>query len=92
VKRSGNNAMLAFANFVVAIDESSCSGCGDCIDRCQMDALSLENEVISVNENICFGCGNCIVACPTESLSMVRRDNVKPPETKDKLHTLGLGG
>jgi len=92
VKRSGSNAMLAFANFVLAIDESSCSGCGDCIDRCQVDALSLENEVISVNENMCFGCGNCIAACPTESLSMVRRDTVKPPESKDRLHTLGLGG
>jgi NAD-dependent dihydropyrimidine dehydrogenase PreA subunit len=91
VKRTNSTAMLAHANFVVAIDADRCSGCGDCIERCQMEALSLVNEVISVNENMCLGCGNCVSACPTESLSMVRRANVKPPEAKDTLHRLGMG-
>ena len=86
-----SNAMVTQANFVVAIDRESCSGCGDCIDRCQMEALSLVDEIISVNEDMCLGCGNCVPACPTESLSMVRRANVEPPEAKDTLHTLGMG-
>ena len=91
VKRMNSNAMLAQANFVVAVDRDRCSGCGDCIDRCQVAALSLVDEVISVNEQLCLGCGNCVPACPTETLSMTRRANVKPPEAKDNLHQLGMG-
>jgi NAD-dependent dihydropyrimidine dehydrogenase PreA subunit len=34
-------AMLAVSNFQVAIDEETCTGCGDCVDRCQMEALRL---------------------------------------------------
>jgi NAD-dependent dihydropyrimidine dehydrogenase PreA subunit len=90
VKRMNSTAMLARANFVVAIDRDRCSGCGDCIDRCQMEALSLVDELISVNAELCLGCGNCIPACPTETLSMTRRANVKPPEAKDTLRQLGM--
>jgi NAD-dependent dihydropyrimidine dehydrogenase PreA subunit len=82
--------MLEYSNFVVVADKETCSGCGDCLDRCQMEALSLVDEVISVNQNMCFGCGNCVSVCPTESLSMVRRASVKPPEAKDRLSQMGL--
>ena len=78
-------------NHFVAADKDTCSGCGDCIDRCQMEALSLVDDVISVNEEMCVGCANCVPVCPTESLSMVRRADDVPPESKDTLHRLGMG-
>ena len=90
-KRAGNNTVLEYANFIVKVDEETCTGCGDCIERCQVEALSLEGEVISVNENMCFGCANCVSVCPTESLSMVRRRELEPPEAKDRLSQMGLG-
>ncbi len=90
-KRSQNNVILEYSNFVLAIDKDSCSGCGDCIDRCQMGALSLVDDIISVNEKLCFGCGNCVTTCPTESLSMVRRASIEPPEAKERLSQMGLG-
>ena len=58
-------AMLALSNFQLAIDEETCTGCGDCIDRCQMEALSLEGEVVTVRIDHCVGCGNCVSVCPT---------------------------
>jgi NAD-dependent dihydropyrimidine dehydrogenase PreA subunit len=73
-------AMLALSNFQVAVDEDTCTGCGDCIDRCQMEALRLEGEVVTVKLEHCVGCGNCVSACPTESLSMERRSDTRPPE------------
>ena len=73
-------AMLAVSNFQVAIDEESCTGCGDCVDRCQMEALRLEGEVVAVKIDHCVGCGNCVSVCPTESLSMVRRSDNRPPQ------------
>jgi heterodisulfide reductase subunit A-like polyferredoxin len=71
---------LAYSNFELAIDEGSCTGCGDCEERCAMEALSLVGEVISVNKAHCIGCGNCVSVCPTEALSMVRRASVVPPQ------------
>jgi len=71
-------AMLAVSNFQVAIDEETCTGCGDCVNRCQMEALRLVDEIATVNTNHCVGCGNCVSVCPTESLSMVRRSNDRP--------------
>jgi NAD-dependent dihydropyrimidine dehydrogenase PreA subunit len=90
LKKFQNQAVLAFSNFVVAIDEESCTGCGDCTERCQLEALSVENELATLNENICVGCGNCVTVCPTESLAMVRRANVEPPESGDDMALMGM--
>ena len=71
---------LAYSNFEVAIDGASCTGCGDCVDRCAMEALTVMDEVVRVNKDHCIGCGNCVSTCPTEALSMVRRSKVVPPK------------
>ncbi len=90
LKKYQNKAMLAYSNFVVAIDEESCTGCGDCTERCQMDALSVENELVVLSEDICIGCGNCVTACPTESLAMVRRANIEPPQSEGEIEMFGI--
>jgi NAD-dependent dihydropyrimidine dehydrogenase PreA subunit len=89
-KRAQNNALLDYSNFIVRADKETCSGCGDCIDRCQVDALRLVEEVICVNDNMCFGCGNCVSVCPTDSLTMERRRKLEPPEAKERLSQMGL--
>ncbi len=73
-------ALLAVSNFGVVIDEETCTGCGDCLERCPMEALSLADGVVTVNKDHCVGCGNCVSVCPTESLAMERRSDTKPPE------------
>ena len=78
LKKYNAKYMLAGSNFGVAIDRESCSGCGDCLERCPMEALSLADEVAMVNDDTCIGCGNCVSVCPTESLSMVRRSDTIP--------------
>ena len=91
LKKFENKAILAYSNFEVAIDEDTCSGCEDCIERCQMEALSLnDDEIIVVNKENCIGCGNCVSVCPTECLSMVRRSNTKPPEAGATFGGLGV--
>jgi len=67
-------------NFVARVDEETCTGCGDCVDQCQLEALELSDDTVSVNEEYCLGCGACVSKCPTESLSLVRVSNKKPPE------------
>jgi len=80
IKELGNTAFLAYSNFEVAIDESSCIGCGDCLERCNLEALSLVDDVVTVKKEHCVGCGNCVSTCPTETLSMVRRSSTIPPK------------
>jgi len=80
IKELGMVGGLAYSNFELAIDEGSCTGCGDCVERCAMEALSVVDEVISVNPVHCIGCGNCVSVCPTETVSMVRRASVVPPQ------------
>jgi len=80
IKDAGHTGALAYSNFRPVIEESSCTGCGDCLERCAMEALSVVDEIIQVDRNLCIGCGNCVSACPTETLSMVRKASVVPPE------------
>ena len=37
------------ANFRAEVDSELCSGCGVCIDRCQMEAIRTVKDVSKVN-------------------------------------------
>ena len=79
------------ANFIAVADEESCTGCGECIDRCQMAALTLEDGTVSLHQDYCIGCGNCASVCPSGSMRMVRRDETIEPRIKEtKVEKLGV--
>ena len=90
LKRIKATTTLTYSNFQVSIASESCTGCGDCVERCPMEALSLVEEIASVDPVLSLGCGNCIVTCPTESLSMVRRAKVIPPEDDREFPGMGV--
>jgi ferredoxin len=72
---------VARSAFVNQVDETLCTGCELCLERCYFDALSME-EVVQVDESRCIGCGVCVEACPDEALFLVRRPEeevVVPP-------------
>ena len=54
----------------VVLDERKCSGCGDCVQVCAVEALALEDGVVKVSEEECIDCGACIDECPTGALSL----------------------
>ena len=81
---------MAGSNFLAVADQETCIGCGDCVERCQLDALQMEGETVGVIEEYCIGCGNCISACPSESLSLVRCSEVEPPEKPKEIVGLGV--
>ncbi len=63
-------------------DLESCSGCQDCLERCQFDAITMyrdENHDLkaAIEATKCFGCGACVVGCPYGSLKLRA---VRPPE------------
>ncbi len=69
------------ALFEAVIDDSSCSGCGVCADRCPVHAVTIEDIAI-VDRKMCLGCGLCSTACPAEAITMrLRHDREEPFET-----------
>jgi Na+-translocating ferredoxin:NAD+ oxidoreductase subunit B len=76
-------------NYYAAVDAEVCSGCGTCVERCQVDALSMDDhrDVSVVNRDRCIGCGNCVPTCPTRAMRLLRKDEeVVPPEDLEHLY------
>ncbi|MEJ2567738.1 MAG: 4Fe-4S binding protein [candidate division WOR-3 bacterium] len=53
----------------VTIDKKKCVGCGDCVDVCPVEALSIKNEKAVVNDE-CIDCGACVNTCPEGAISL----------------------
>jgi electron transport complex protein RnfB len=68
----GRFAGIARSAFQSVIENELCIGCGECIERCQFGALSLQDHVCVVEYVRCMGCGLCTVACPTGALRLER--------------------
>ncbi|MGC9333580.1 MAG: ATP-binding protein [Anaerolineae bacterium] len=64
---------IARSAFVAVVDADDCAGCGDCLARCQFEALSVPDMVAIVDSGRCVGCGLCATVCPTEALHLERR-------------------
>jgi NAD-dependent dihydropyrimidine dehydrogenase PreA subunit len=81
---------VARSNFKVSLDPETCTGCGACVPRCQMEALTLVDDTVALTEGYCIGCGNCASVCPAGALKMVRHSDTKPIELKFDFPGLGL--
>jgi MinD superfamily P-loop ATPase len=69
---------------VAVVDEDVCAGCGDCLTRCQFEALAVPDGICLVDPGRCVGCGLCTTICPTEALSLERRpEGAVPPPPAD---------
>ena len=52
------------------VDPEKCEGCGDCVDVCPTEAITLEDGKAVVNEEECADCGACEPVCPTEAITL----------------------
>jgi len=64
--------ILQHSEFIPHFDDSECSACGVCAERCPVDAITVDSYAI-VDIEKCLGCGVCFPTCPTESIRFVRR-------------------
>jgi ferredoxin len=79
------------SNYYSEIDSELCTGCGNCVDRCQINAITLIEDKSSIDVKRCIGCGNCISICPSEAITLQRKkQEVIPPPTMDDLYNLIL--
>lgn len=73
---------VAHANYYAVIDPDECLGCGTCIQRCQIHAISEGDGVAVVDRERCIGCGLCASGCPNGVARLERKPDaeiVHPP-------------
>ena len=86
IKRHPRPSELVASSFMARHEPETCDGCGTCVDRCQMEALTLGDDHVVLNSDRCIGCGLCVSTCPTGSLTLVRKpasQQIKVPTTID---------
>jgi ferredoxin len=82
VRRFGAMHPVHTTNFIPVIDETTCNGCGKCVDVCPIAAMALvsagdphrkRRKRATLDDEICLGCGVCTRNCPEGSLRLDRR-------------------
>lgn len=82
---------LVTSNFMPAHDQESCEGCGRCVMRCAVRAISMvpvdrprgkKRKEPHIDTDRCIGCGVCALKCESRALSLVKRSRrVLTPES-----------
>jgi H+/Na+-translocating ferredoxin:NAD+ oxidoreductase subunit B len=66
----------AKSRYEASIDQNLCTGCQDCVDNCNFDAITMVKSPGSkklkaqVDIEACYGCGCCFMACEQKAISM----------------------
>jgi Na+-translocating ferredoxin:NAD+ oxidoreductase subunit B len=69
------------------VDGDACTGCGACLDRCPVNALSL-GDAASADREKCLGCGLCAGVCPAGAITISPRPDREEPF--DRVIDMGL--
>ena len=82
--KSPRPADLYATNYSVEINPELCTGCGVCVERCQLEARTMVIGKATVDLNRCIGCGNCVVTCESGASVLVRKqEQLVPPMDKN---------
>ncbi len=74
-----NRDVLLESNYVARANEDDCTLCGECEERCPMEAIEVEDhDCAQVNPELCIGCGVCTI-CDDEAIKLIQRKTVNPP-------------
>jgi electron transport complex protein RnfB len=98
ITQFGLEHAIAHANYYSVIDPDLCTGCGICIQRCQVGAIADEDGISVVDRARCIGCGLCVTGCPQDAARLEplpEAERIHPPETyadweHERMHRRGV--
>ncbi len=74
-------------NYFAQVDVEACEGCKKCVERCPMEAVSIEDEISVVNLDRCIGCGLCTSTCPSNAINLKKKSReTAPAKDHDSLY------
>lgn len=68
------------------VNSSKCIECGKCIDKCDVNAISMEDKAY-IHSNLCVGCAGCIAVCPVGAI----RNDWSETNFKEKITEYAYG-
>jgi ferredoxin len=75
-------------SYIAEINENMCEGCGTCVEKCPIEALSLIDGKSHIDESKCIGCGVCVLQCPEKAIKLqktgLRRVFIPVPKVEVK--------
>lgn len=71
----GLDYALTKGEYICEVDYDKCNGCGQCLGRCQFNALKYESTIDKPNIDPmeCYGCALCETACTLKAITLVPR-------------------
>ena len=58
------------------VDLKKCDGCGDCVDVCPTESITIVQGHAHIDPEECIDCEACIDTCPNEAISIVDESQV----------------
>jgi len=78
IKKHPKPAQMVITNYYAEVDGDACVACETCIERCQMEAISIgPDEVAVVDLERCIGCGLCVTTCPSEAMNLKKKPDAQ---------------
>ncbi len=59
---------------VPEVNTDRCSGCGQCRDICQFNAIAVLKRKAVIYPELCHSCGGCALVCPTDAIREIERE------------------
>jgi Pyruvate/2-oxoacid:ferredoxin oxidoreductase delta subunit len=99
VKKFPRPVEFYHSNYYSTVNPELCEVCWECVDRCPMEAISIDADYSSVDLDRCIGCGACVSTCLSNAIELKRKDsNYVPPKDTDAMYKkillerIGIGG
>jgi ferredoxin len=61
-------------SYIAEVDERKCIGCGICVEKCPIEAISLIDGKVHDDKNRCIGCGICVHHCPENARTIIKTE------------------
>jgi len=58
---------------VPVVDQDKCTGCKECVEFCQFNALAYVGGKLKIFNELCHSCGGCSLLCPENALKEINR-------------------